>query len=363
MDRFKRIVEKGNVSSRRIRVLNKFVEEFDDDYKHRKQVIEIIKIIETLEEGDVDKKIIKKMQKILKEVTDNNMTCEIVSSQLEVEKVEKELDSHVKKYCGFSEKKPMDYVGYDISKNLYISRYDGKRMTGKNVSTVCNKLINILKCGLNRVIDGSIDKVPISNKLVLYKHNSLELFDIEHCFHILHMKERRIRELSVENEKNYYYMFVKNEFGGYILRRLLTKDSIIKMMYYMNNVHVPELANLLGVNLCEKIPLTKEQSTIKVILKIFDGEEMISQKCIDGYFIDLYFTEYKLAIECDENDHIHNSLCDEKFREICISKNDITFIRYNPDDINFDIHKVINRIYMHIKKHNFYPQKNEYLNI
>jgi len=73
------------------------------------------------------------------------VTCEIVSAQIKVDEVEKELDTHVKKYCGFSEKKPMDYVSYDKSKNLYISRYNGKRMTGKISNDVRNKLIVLIR--------------------------------------------------------------------------------------------------------------------------------------------------------------------------------------------------------------------------
>ena len=50
--------------------------------------------------------------------------------------------------------------------------------------------------------------------------------------------------------------------------------------------------------------LTKEQSVLKRILKVFSNEEMsLQQRVSDCYYIDLYFTECKLAIEVDERDH------------------------------------------------------------
>ena len=39
------------------------------------------------------------------------------------------------------------------------------------------------------------------------------------------------------------------------------------------------------------------------VQEAFKGEEMIEQYHVDGYRIDLYFPEYKLAIECDEFGH------------------------------------------------------------
>ena len=38
-------------------------------------------------------------------------------------------------------------------------------------------------------------------------------------------------------------------------------------------------------------------------MQAFNGEEMIHQFSAGKYRIDLYFPEYKLAIECDEFDH------------------------------------------------------------
>ena len=45
---------------------------------------------------------------------------------------------------------------------------------------------------------------------------------------------------------------------------------------------------------------TKEQTIINSIKDTFEGENIQTQYSVLGYRIDLYFHEYKLAIEVDE---------------------------------------------------------------
>ena len=48
--------------------------------------------------------------------------------------------------------------------------------------------------------------------------------------------------------------------------------------------------------------------------------------------IDLYFPKYKLAVECDENNHQNYEILGEKLRELYIKeKLKCSFIRFNPD--------------------------------
>ena len=55
----------------------------------------------------------------------------------------------------------------------------------------------------------------------------------------------------------------------------------------------------LGLNQYDVI-LTKEQSMLTKITSSFEGENIQS---VSSYRIDLYFHDYKLAIEIDENGH------------------------------------------------------------
>lgn len=91
--------------------------------------------------------------------------------------------------------------------------------------------------------------------------------------------------------------------------------------------------------------LYKEQETVGQLIKVFDYKEYKLQYSIGTYRIDLYFPNEKLAIECDEYGHKDRNSEYEKDRELFI-KNELkcNFIRYNPDDPNFCIFKLIQKI-------------------
>ena len=95
--------------------------------------------------------------------------------------------------------------------------------------------------------------------------------------------------------------------------------------------------------------LSKEEEYIKYILESFDGEYMIRQFPVNNYRVDLYFPEYRLAIECDENGHSDRDQTSEETREMCIEDElKCSFIRFNPDDNQFNIFQIINKIYNYI---------------
>ena len=60
---------------------------------------------------------------------------------------------------------------------------------------------------------------------------------------------------------------------------------------------------------------TKEQTIINSIKDVFEGQDMQTQYTIIGYRIDLYFHEYKLAIEIDELDHNDRNIDNEILRK------------------------------------------------
>ena len=69
---------------------------------------------------------------------------------------------------------------------------------------------------------------------------------------------------------------------------------------------------------------------------------------VSKYYIDLYFPDYNVVIECDEDGHRYYEF--DISREMYI-KDVIScdFIRFNPDCEKFDIFSVINEIYKYIK--------------
>ena len=69
----------------------------------------------------------------------------------------------------------------------------------------------------------------------------------------------------------------------------------------------------LGCNLHDVIN-TNEQTVLKSIKDVFEGEDMQSQQSVLGYEIDLYFCKYKLVMEVYESDHADRNLINETGR-------------------------------------------------
>lgn len=98
----------------------------------------------------------------------------------------------------------------------------------------------------------------------------------------------------------------------------------------------------------------KEYETLKVIQSSFNGLfSFEKQKRVLNYRIDLYIPELKVAVECDEDGH--SQYANDEVRQKAV-ENELgcTFIRYNPDDKDFNIGVVINQI---MKKYLEYQNK------
>ena len=95
----------------------------------------------------------------------------------------------------------------------------------------------------------------------------------------------------------------------------------------------------------------KEQLVINSIKDAFEGENMRTQYFVLGYRIDLYFHKYKLAIENDELGHNNRNIDYEIQTQKALERElDCVFIRINPDAIDFNIFKEINKIHRHINQ-------------
>ena len=88
---------------------------------------------------------------------------------------------------------------------------------------------------------------------------------------------------------------------------------------------------------------------MSTITNVFKTEKFEDQYKIGTYYLDLYFSEYKIVIECDENGHADRKTWRERERMDYVNDklkiDDIHWIRFNPDEHDFDISRVIGRIY------------------
>ena len=99
------------------------------------------------------------------------------------------------------------------------------------------------------------------------------------------------------------------------------------------------------------ITLTKEQAILKSVMDTFEGENMQTQYSVLGYRIDIYFYDYKLAIEVDEKGQNSRNIDHEIKRQKALEKElACEFIRISPDEKDFNIFNTKNKIFRHIKR-------------
>ena len=125
-------------------------------------------------------------------------------------------------------------------------------------------------------------------------------------------------------------------------RRFLYSNLLLKIIIDYRTEKSRNLKRNLGFKLHDVIN-TKEETVLNSIKDAFEGEDLQTQYSILVYRIDLYFHEYKLAIEFDELGHGDRNLSNEIERQKALEKVlNCVFIRINPDGKNFNIYREVN---------------------
>lgn len=152
----------------------------------------------------------------------------VIANQTEQD-IEKMLDKSVSKYNGFSEKHPMDYVSYDETDSLYVFRKTGcKKIKRKNVKILCDITLKNIRDKFSGT-SGEIvtqEKIiqPYKDKyLIIYNNTTDPLFDIQHILVLLELEHTQHNDKYEKFKQHITHFTVhKNEFGGYIIRELIT---------------------------------------------------------------------------------------------------------------------------------------------
>jgi very-short-patch-repair endonuclease/prophage antirepressor-like protein/transposase len=138
---------------------------------------------------------------------------------------------------------------------------------------------------------------------------------------------------------------------------LITRDGVCDLLIKTRKRLTPDVLHILKkfqIETTNKKCLTKEQQTLSAIANAFKTEKVEDQVPCGSYFLDMYFPEYKIVVECDENGHSDRKPCDERERMDFVNQqlniDDENWIRFNPDEHDFDISKVIGKIYRFIKQ-------------
>ena len=102
-------------------------------------------------------------------------------------------------------------------------------------------------------------------------------------------------------------------------RRFLQSDLALKIIMNCRTDKSCSLTKKLGFKLRDEIN-TKEQTIIYSIKDTFEREKIQTQYRVLGYRIDLYFHEYKLAVELDELRHTNRNINNETERQKTLEK-------------------------------------------
>ena len=108
---------------------------------------------------------------------------------------------------------------------------------------------------------------------------------------------------------------VKQNGGQNKIIYLLTEEAfeLFKNSYNFRNRYIVDVSDNIK---CVNIGMCVENQTIGFIENSFKGIiDCKRQFIIDKYRVDLYFINYKLIIECDENNHEDRDPIKEKVRE------------------------------------------------
>ena len=136
---------------------------------------------------------------------------------------------------------------------------------------------------------------------------------------------------------------------------LISRDGAVEILIKTRKRISPDVLHILkrfGIDTTNRKCLTKEQQTLSALTNSFKTEKFEYQFKVGRYYLDLYFPEYKIVVECDENGHADRKPYKERERMDFVNEKlgltDDNWIRFNPDEKDFDVSKVIGKIYTRI---------------
>jgi len=161
------------------------------------------------------------------------------------------------------------------------------------------------------------------------------------------------RHLIKNYKENYHYIIDKTPYikdpinarGGHNYKNYMLTEYTFELLKNSYNLRNKYITNISENVKCINIGMCIENQTIGFIENSFQGViDTKRQYIFDKYKVDLYFPEYKLVIECDENNHDDRNQNEEKIREEYILSLGNSMIRFNPNDSKFELSIVLREI-------------------
>ncbi len=168
------------------------------------------------------------------------------------------------------------------------------------------------------------------------------------AMHIITVNDVKTQDIELHKEMsktNKAYRMLKGH------TKLIDENGLKSLIIKSRLPNSIEIAKQYNIDVTNHKVAFKEQSVIASIQKVFKNDKIELQKTCGNYRIDLYFPDYKLALEVDEMNHRERDQFEEEQRQKYIETAlGCQFIRCDPDDKNFDVLDVIGDIYRFISK-------------
>jgi len=172
--------------------------------------------------------------------------------------------------------------------------------------------------------------------------NNAKWFVAKDICKILQLKNITESLKNIKKEYKKYYKIKTN--GGIQNMIILNLNGLQNLLQNSRSINKHKIISALNIDI-DIIYDCKESSYLRIISSSFKCFSQIFQHQIGQYRIDLYFPEYKLAIEVDEFGHKDRCHIYEQERQKYLEKYlDCKFIRFNPDEDNFNIGTIIAQI-------------------
>lgn len=170
--------------------------------------------------------------------------------------------------------------------------------------------------------------------------------------------------LKIKNIRSSIQYFTKEEKelincdtdGGKQNMNYITIAGVKKLICTTRSHLTRSYAITLNIQPIDTYKISIEANLIEFLSQIFQGLNFVTQFRCHIYKIDLYFIDFKLAIECDEEKkHKYQYSKDIKRQKFLEEKLNCKFVRFRPESKNFKIAELINQcilIILDYKKNN-----------
>jgi very-short-patch-repair endonuclease len=174
--------------------------------------------------------------------------------------------------------------------------------------------------------------------------------NLDELLHLSSQKYRLTTHLKKNYRENVHYVETnsantpKTHGGHNKITFMLTEEAfeIFKNSFNLRNRYIVDVSKEVKI---VKFGMCIENQTIGFIANAYSHVLNVKRQHVMGkYRVDLFFVDYKLVVECDENGHQDRDPLQEQIREDYLKAGGNKIIRFNPNVTGFDLSNVLREI-------------------